>query len=141
MSSIIQDIIDDPGEYLPMLLILTALLLFWGGLCLSGFVSLRAATRRRRFWFALSPLVFGTIGVLTQIPFSMESEGFNVSFDFRWFFVVPLLFGIAGVFLWWRVRHDSVTDIVIAEPGAPPNGGPATRLADTGVTEEPPSVS
>ena len=28
-----------------------------------------------------------------------------------------------------------------AEPGAPPNGGPGTRLANSGVTEGPPSVS
>jgi hypothetical protein len=121
MSSMIQDIIDDPGEYLPILLMLTALLLFWGGLCVSGFVSLRVATRRRRFWFALSPLVFGTIGVLAQIPFSMESDGLNLNFDFRWFFIVPLLFGLAGFFLWWRVRHESVRQNLIAEPGAGPN--------------------
>jgi hypothetical protein len=29
----------------------------------------------------------------------------------------------------------------IAEQGAPPNGGPATQLGDSAVTEEPPSVS
>ena len=29
----------------------------------------------------------------------------------------------------------------VAEPGAPPNGGPATRLEKSGVTEGPPSVS
>ena len=29
----------------------------------------------------------------------------------------------------------------IAEPGAPPNGGPATRLGNSGVAEGPPSVS
>ncbi len=28
-----------------------------------------------------------------------------------------------------------------AEPGAPPNGGPGTRFASSGVTEGPPSVS
>jgi hypothetical protein len=28
-----------------------------------------------------------------------------------------------------------------AEPDAPPNGGPATRLGNSGVTEGPPSVS
>ena len=28
-----------------------------------------------------------------------------------------------------------------AEPGAPPNGGPATRLGNSGATEGPPSVS
>jgi len=109
MKSMIHDIINDPGEYLPMLLILAALLLFWAVLCWSGFASLRAASRKRRFWSALAPLFFGLIGVWAQIPFSMESEGFRLSFDFRWFFVVPLLLGIAGVVLWWRVRHLSVS--------------------------------
>ena len=108
MDSMIHDIIHELGEYLPMLLTLAALLLLWGGLCLSGFFSLRAVTRRRRFWLALAPLVIGLIGVGAQIPFSMESEGFRLSFDFRWFFIVPLLLGLAGVVLWWRVRHESV---------------------------------
>jgi hypothetical protein len=45
---------------------------------------------------------------------------------------------ITGVF-WFREkrrRHEAV-----AEPCAPPNGGPATQLGDPGVTERPPSVS
>ena len=109
MSSMIHDILNDSGEYLPMLLILGALLLFWGVLCWSGFASVRAATRARRFWFALGPLVFGLIGVWAQIPFSMESNGFRLSFDLRWLFIVPLLFGLAGVMLWWRMRRDTVT--------------------------------
>jgi hypothetical protein len=103
-----KSVMNDSGGYLPVLLILAALLLFWAGLCVSGFVSLRAATRRRRFWFALGPLVFGLIGVLASIPLSMEGERFRLSLDFRWFFVVPLLFGITGVALWWRLRHESV---------------------------------
>jgi len=101
----IHDVISDPGEYFPMLLILAGLLLFWAGLCWSGVVSLRAGTRRRRFWFALAPLLLGLIGVWAQIPFSMENEGFRWSLDFRWFFILPLLLGLGGLFLWWRVRH------------------------------------
>ncbi len=109
MSKLIHDILNDPREYLPFLLILAALLLFWSGLCISGIVSLRAATRRRRFWFALFPLIFGLIGVWAQIPISMERDSFRLSFDFGWFFVVPLLCGLAGAVLWWRARHESVT--------------------------------
>lgn len=108
MSSMIHDIINDPGEYLPMLLVLAALLLFWAALCCSGFASLRASTRRRRLRLALAPLLFGLVGAWAQLAFSMGSEGFRLSFDFRWFFIAPLLFGITGVFLWWRVRHESV---------------------------------
>jgi hypothetical protein len=102
MNSMIHDIIDDPGEYLPMLLIFAGLLLFWGVLCWSGFASLRATTRKRRFWFAQAPLLFGLIGVWAQIPFWMESERVRWSFDFHWLFLVPLLFGIAGILRWWR---------------------------------------
>jgi hypothetical protein len=106
MKSMIVDIINDPREYLPMLLFLAALLLFWAGLCWSGFAAIRATSKRRRFWFALAPLIFGFIGVWRHIPFSMESgDGeFRLSFDFRWFFVVPLLFAVAGVVLRWRAR-------------------------------------
>jgi hypothetical protein len=43
-----------------------------------------------------------------------------------------LLFGIAN----WPVKPKKN-----AEPGAPPNGGPATQLGNSGVTEGPPSVS
>lgn len=93
-----------------MLLILAALLLFWAALCWSGFRSLRASTRRRRLWLALAPLLFGLVGVWSQMPFSMESEGFRLSFDFRWFFIAPLLFGVTGVFLWWRLRHETAAD-------------------------------
>lgn len=107
MGSFIRDVIDDPKEYLPMLLILNAIFLIWGGLCLSAYVSFRAATRRRKFWFALVPLVFSLIGVLAQIPFTMEGQGFHLSFDFRWLFVLPLLLGIAGIVKWWRMRLES----------------------------------
>ena len=107
MNSMIHDILDDPGDYLPVLLFLATLLLSWGVLCWSGAASLRAATRKRRFWFALAPLFFGLIGVWAQIPFSMESDRVQWRFDFRWLFIVPLLFGIAGVVLWRRHRHES----------------------------------
>ena len=112
MSSIIRDIINSPGEYLPMLLILAALFLFWACLCWSGVAALRASTRIWRLRLALAPLLFGLIGACAQIPFSMESEEFRLSFDFRWFFIVPLLFGITGVALWWRARHESVAQPV-----------------------------
>jgi hypothetical protein len=58
-------------------------------------------------------------------------------------FAMPLVFGFAQWFalgallgLWrCRRRHKG------AEPGAPPNGGPATPIGNPGVTEGPPSVS
>ncbi|HWW01475.1 MAG TPA: hypothetical protein VNZ64_17390 [Candidatus Acidoferrum sp.] len=59
MSNPIHDIINDPREYSPFLLMFGALLLCWGGLCASGFISVRSSTRRRGFWFALPPLLVG----------------------------------------------------------------------------------
>jgi len=108
MREFLHDIINDPREYLVMSLIVIALFTFWGALCVSGFVSLRASTRPRRFWFALAPLVFGLIGVLAQIPFSMERDSFRLSFDLGWLFLVPLLLGGAGVVFFWRARHEPV---------------------------------
>jgi hypothetical protein len=47
----------------------------------------------------------------------------------------------AGILYWQLHRHDSYSRRRIAEPNAAPNGGPATQLGDSGVTEGPPSVS
>jgi hypothetical protein len=57
---------------------------------------------------------------------------------------VPLLMisiaaGLAGAWVCARIlRRDFCRN---AQPGAAPNGGPATRLGNSGVTEGPPSVS
>ena len=108
MSSLIHDVLNDPREYSPFLLMLGGLLLLWGALCLSGFVSIRAGTRRRRFWFALPPLLFGVVCVLAEIPMSIGHPGSELNVDLRWLFIVPLLFGVAGLVLWWRARHETV---------------------------------
>jgi hypothetical protein len=42
---------------------------------------------------------------------------------------------------WKRVQQDLSGDNIGAEPSAPPNGGPATRLGNSGASEGPPSVS
>lgn len=105
MREFIQDIANDPREYLPTLLILGGLFLFWCCLCVSGWFSLRASTPRRRFWFSLVPMLFGLIGVWAQIPISMKGDTFHLHFDFRWFFLVPLFLGIAGFIRYWRTGH------------------------------------
>ncbi len=112
MSNIIHDILNDPREYLPFLLMLGGFLLLWVGLCVSGLISLRASTRKRRLWFAIPPLLLGLICVLAQIPVSMEAQGFRLRCDLRWLFIVPLLAGIAGLVLWWRARRE-----VLVQPG------------------------
>ena len=110
MSNSIHDIINDPREYLPFLVMLGGLLIFWGGLCVSVLISVRTSTRQRRFWFALPPLVFGLICVSAQIPVAIDDKatGSQMSFDLRWLFLVPVVCGIAGLALWWRTRREVV---------------------------------
>ena len=108
MRGFIQDIINDPHEYLPMLLMLGGLFLLLGCLCLCGYFSLRASTPPRRFWFSLAPILFGLIGVWAQIPISLERDSFHLHFDFGWLFLVPLLLGGAGFISYWRARHEPV---------------------------------
>ena len=60
-------------------------------------------------------------------------------------FAMPLVFGFAQWFavgalvgLW---RHRRGRKLQEPEPAAPPNGGPARAVANSGVTGRPPSVS
>lgn len=56
-----------------------------------------------------------------------------------WLLVVAFYTGAALVM---ATLHTLITRRrSIAEPNAPPNGGPATQLGNSGVTEGPPSVS
>jgi hypothetical protein len=79
MSNFIHDALNGPGEYWPFLALLAAVLLFWAALCASGFVSLRAGSRRRKFWFALFPLLLGLPCVLGSSPVSIETQGFRLN--------------------------------------------------------------
>ncbi len=108
MSSFLHDVINDPREYAPFLLLVAGVLLLWGVLCASGFISLRTSRRRRRFWFALPSVLLGLPCVWGSIPLSIEAQGFRFSMDLRWLFIVPVLLGIAGIFLWWRARHETL---------------------------------
>jgi hypothetical protein len=105
MREIVQDIVDDPGEYMLVLSILAGLLVVWSSLCLSGFISLRTSAQPRKFWFALVPFVLGLLGVWARIPFSVEGQSGRLSLDLRWFFSLPLLLGAAALVFWWRARR------------------------------------
>lgn len=108
MSNFIHDVLNDPGEYAPFLLFVGGVLLLWGGLCASGFISLRTARRRRRFWFGLVSLLFSLPCLFGSIPLSLEAEGFRLQADLRWLFVVPVLLGGAGLAFWWRTRREAL---------------------------------
>jgi hypothetical protein len=93
----IQDIFDDLLEFLPVLLILLGVFVFWAVLCIAGICSLRSKRKWRKFSCALAPLLLGAVAVLGQIPFSVEGVNDRFSIDLGWFFVVPLLMGLIGV--------------------------------------------
>ena len=116
MGNLIRDIFRDPGEYEPVLFFLGVLLSVWSGLLILGVLSLRRAIiHRGRPWLTISlaliPLLLGTVGVLAQIPLSLESGTFKRSYELRWMFIVPLVVGgLALVSLVRRRRrHDGVS--------------------------------
>ncbi len=107
MSNFIHDVLNDPGEYWPFLLLVSGVLLFWAALCASGLGSLRSKSGRRRLWFALVPLLLGFPCLLGNIPVSIEAQGFRLNVDLRWLFIVPIVLGVAGLASWWgRRRRD-----------------------------------
>jgi len=108
MASLLHDIINDPGEYAPFLFLLGGVIFLWAALCMSGVISLRAATRRRRFWFSLPTLLLGLPCVLGNIPISIESQGFRINVDLRWLFLVPVLLGVAGLAFWGRAKREAI---------------------------------
>jgi hypothetical protein len=64
-------------------------------------------------------------------PQSEAAFAMPLVFGFLQWFVIGALLGL------WRCRRRRKE----AEPGASPNGGPATPVGNSGVTEGPPSVS
>ncbi len=102
MNNLIHDIVNDPREYAPFLIMLGVLLLLWLVLSLCGLASIGSFKRRRKFWYAIPPLLLGAVCVLAQIPISLDAQDFHLHFDLRWAFILPLLLGLAGVALWWR---------------------------------------
>lgn len=118
MSQFIRDIINDPREYQPFLLLVGALVLIWGVLCISGLVSVLSSKSLRKFWFALAPCLFGWIGVSSKMPIHMQADDFQLTFDCRWLFLVPLLLGMAGLALWWRAKRKSKTEILLNQINA-----------------------
>jgi hypothetical protein len=55
-----------------------------------------------------------------------------------WFYYASLFTTLAG---WCILALRGKGHLANAEPGASPNGGPATRFGNSGATEGPPSVS
>lgn len=104
---LIHDIIDDPDEYLPALLFVGGLLATWLFLMLCGIISVQTSRRRLKFWLALPSVLFGLIGVKSQIPISWTSGTFQGRIECRWFFLLPLALGITGFVQWFRAKRKA----------------------------------
>jgi hypothetical protein len=85
---------------------------------------------------AIATLIMGLFFVAFGILPVLLSQSYGA------FFMAPL----GAVFLLWSFfsyrSGKQISEVPgRSEPGAPPNGGPATPSANSGVTEGPPSVS
>jgi hypothetical protein len=100
-----QTISHSSGDLVPVLTILLVCFLFWAGLCRLGYASLNAATTGRRFLFAVTPFLFGLIGVMAKIPFVFTFDTHRLALDLGWLFIVPLGLGVVGLF---RAVQESV---------------------------------
>jgi hypothetical protein len=138
-------------------LALAVWLLSCGASLLALYWNIVAAVQRLRAAFISScvALLIGYWGVSQiQLNASRTVNGRVAwSFHSRWFFIGALVLGGASLALtlWnWRKASSRLAPGAQAgkacgsfadEPGATPNGGPATPCGSSGVTEGPPSVS
>ena len=72
-------------------------------------------------------------GLLTCLPAALFYGRPSYTFTRILMFLLPFGVGVASCF-WWIVKRR-------AEPGAPPNGGPAMRPGDSGASGGAPSMS
>ena len=109
MGKLIHAIINDPREYMPFLILFGALVLCWGALCVSGLISLRT-TGKRKCGIALVALILSLVGVWANIPIELTAQGFSLSFDFSWVFIIPALLSFAALALWWKAKKAVVRE-------------------------------
>jgi hypothetical protein len=91
-------------SYLPFLVFMTA---GWFGLlllcCLAMFAR-RSTKLSRRLLLGLPPVILGLFGVFARIPLECRVGDFRATLDLGWLFVVPLIFGLVGLF---GARHEA----------------------------------
>ena len=61
--------------------------------------------------------------------------------DLSWLIGIQRTWPFSAKVTDWDKVQKIAAGLPLAEPGAAPNGGPATRLGNSGATEGPPSVS
>jgi hypothetical protein len=104
IHNILQDIIRDPQEYRPVLVLLAVVLGIWLCLCVCAVASACRciANRKLRLFLALGALLPGLLGVYAQLPVSAESNGVRWSADLRWLFLLPAWLGLRALVKWWK---------------------------------------
>lgn len=126
---------------------------FWGGGCSSGGVF--GGTGRPLFMSEPTAKAVGTVGIWAATALIMACGVFRANWNgyiaMSMMLVVVVVvcaaasISTAAVWGWRRATHVPVKRPEKqqrgAEPGTPPNGGPATSPGNWGVTEGPPSVS
>jgi hypothetical protein len=113
-------------------------LLFFLVPALLGYVQFRSPTL---LGWVLLFIPTALLGVVAFCLFPWAVAGAVATRDFGQVLTGSLLLGVLAVVLHGFVRFRPFSRTQIAEPGAAPNGGPATRLGNSGVAQGPPSVS
>jgi len=104
IRDILQDIMRNPQEYRPFLVLLAVILGVWLCLCVCAVAAACRciANRKLRLFLALGAFLPRLVGVYTQLPVSVESNGARWSADLRWLFLLPALLGLRTLVKWWK---------------------------------------
>jgi hypothetical protein len=96
---------NDITGFLALLCFLLAGALFLLALCRLALAARRAAKLSRRLLLGLPPLILCLLGLLVRIPLECRVDTFHATLDLGWLFVVPLVFGLVGIF---GAKHESM---------------------------------
>ena len=92
-------------NYIPFLVFMTTGFLGLWALCRLAMVARRTTKLSRRLLLSLPPLLLGVFGLFARIPLEYRIGDFHATLDLGWLFVVPLVFGLVGLF---GARHEAV---------------------------------
>ena len=74
-------------------------------LCRLAMFARRTTKLSRRLLLGLPPMILGLFGLFARIPLECRVGGFQATLDLGWLFIVPLVFGLVGLF---GARHEAV---------------------------------
>jgi hypothetical protein len=92
------------------------LLGIWIVLLLSGICSLRCSSRAWHLVFASIAVIPSFLLFVAEIPMTIEKNQSSWRMDLSWWFLVPLILGVIGLWTWWKAQQTSSSE---HEDGAP----------------------